>query len=225
MGHKLVAWHKRHCQDESQLQQHKPDLSGDRQIEWSYTAAWIGYYANQEAYVLDFGCGLGALSFVAASLGATVLAIDLMPQGFETTYPNIEFRQTSVMLLDESYDKFDLVINCSTIEHVGLSERYNSTEAPDGDFDAMRKLLRLLKPGGIMLLTLPIGQDAVFRPLHRIYGPERLPRLLEGYQIVESQFLRKDSRNIWMLCEQEEAMSEIGNDHYYALGCMVLRKN
>jgi glycosyltransferase involved in cell wall biosynthesis/ubiquinone/menaquinone biosynthesis C-methylase UbiE len=201
-----------------------PNLAGDRQMEWTYIASRIGRYADENSYVLDFGCGTGMLSLAAASIGADVLAIDLIPQQFETGYPNIEFRQADVMTLDEQRHRFDLILNCSTIEHVGLSGRYNVvTEAPDRDLEAMEKLRRLLKTGGYMLMTLPVGRDAVIRPLHRVYGTKRLPRLLEGYRVVESSFWRKDERNIWLLCSQDEAMAEVANDHYYALGFMVLR--
>lgn len=200
-----------------------PNLAGDRALEWTYVAVRTGRYADQHSHILDFGCGgAGTLSLAAASLGARVLAIDLMPQKFVTGYSNIEFRQIDVMALDES-EKFDLILNCSTIEHVGLSGRYNAVEAHNGDLEAMRKLRRLSKPGGTMLLTLPIGQDAVVRPLHRIYGAERLPRLLEGYKIIETSFWRKDQRNIWLPSSQAKAISEQGNDHYYAIGCMVLQ--
>ena len=198
-----------------------PNLLGDRDQEWTYVAARIGRYADGNSRILDFGCGIGVLSLAAASIGAKILAIDLMPIQFETGYPNIEFRQTDVAALDER-EQFDLIINCSTIEHVGLSGRYNSIEAPDGDLEAMAKLRRLLKPGGAMLLTLPIGNDAVIKPLHRIYGDDRLPRLLQGYRAIESAFWRKDARNVWLPCSSDEAMSEIGSDHYYALGAMVL---
>jgi 2-polyprenyl-3-methyl-5-hydroxy-6-metoxy-1,4-benzoquinol methylase len=191
-----------------------PNLSGDRDVEWPFVASRIGRYANKDSYVLDFGCGIGTLSLAAASLEARVLAIDLLPLQFAPIYSSIEFRQTDVMQLDDSSESFDLVLNCSTIEHVGLGGRYNSVNALDGDLEAMQKLRKLIKPKGIMLLTLPMGQDAVISPLHRIFGAKRLPRLLEGYKIIESIFFRKNVHNVWTACSQWEACTEAGNDHY-----------
>ena len=199
------------------------DLSGDRDLEWGFVAGRLGRYVEPGTSVLDFGCGNGVLALAAAGLGARVLAIDLMPRQLFAEHPNLAFRQVDVMALDARRDRFDLVMNCSTIEHVGLSGRYNAVEAPDGDLAAMEKLHRLLAPGGHMLLTLPVGKDAVIRPLHRIYGAERLARLLHGYTIVEVTFWRKNAANRWVACPREQAVHEIGHEGYFALGTFVLR--
>lgn len=198
------------------------DLAGDRELEWSYVSARIGRYADGTSRVLDFGCGGGHLTFAAASLGARVLAVDLGEPSFPVAYPTVEFRKADVASLEEG-EGFDLVICCSTIEHVGLAGRYGvAAENPDGDLQAMRKLRRLLLPGGHMLLTLPVGLDAAIRPLHRIYGPERLPRLLEGFRVVEAHYFVKDGGNRWVPCSGSAAMAERGGADYYALGLMVL---
>ena len=200
------------------------DLTGDRDIEWSYCASRVGRYALPRAAVLDFGCGGGFLTQAAGSLGCEVLAVDLMPAQFDLVYQDVEFRESDVMDLSESEHAFDLVINCSTIEHVGLGGRYGSGEDADGDLAAMGKLRRLMKPDSRMVLTLPVGLDAVFAPFHRVYGEERLARLFEGFDVAEEDYLRKDERNTWFECSRQEATSDIGTERYYALGLMVLTK-
>ena len=52
------------------------DLSGDRTIEWSWTAARI---PDGEGEALDFGCGQSDLGLIAAHRGFHVTAVDLEP--------------------------------------------------------------------------------------------------------------------------------------------------
>jgi len=127
-------------------------------------------------------------------------------------------------------EHFDLIINCSTVEHVGLVGRYGVTESrPNGDLEAMARLRELMKPGGVMLLTIPVGQDAVFEPLCRVYGAQRLPQLLNGYTVEKEVFWVKDDQNRWVLCDKETALdfkalacSWDPMENVYALGCFVL---
>ena len=125
-----------------------------------------------------------------------------------------------------------MVINCSTVEHVGLIGRYDVAEdRPDGDLEAMALLRRLLKPGGRMVLTIPLGQDAVFAPLCRVYGAERLPRLLQGYEVEKESYWVKDEGNRWAPCDRRAACdfkASAGSwdalQNIYALGGFVLRR-
>ena len=56
----------------------------------------------------------------------------------------------------------------------------------------MEALLALLAKEGRQLMTVPVGLDMTCAPFHRIYGAERLPRLLAGYEALEEQYWQKD---------------------------------
>jgi hypothetical protein len=60
----------------------------------------------------------------------------------------------------------------------------------------MAKMRQLLKHGGKMLLTIPVGQDALYPSSHRVYGRERLPRLLDGYIVEKKEYWIKMSKII-----------------------------
>ena len=125
--------------------------------------------------------------------------------------------------LDFGAQRFDQIINCSSVEHVGLGGRYGSSEASDGDLDAMAALRSVLEPGGSMILTIPIGRDRVCAPLHRIYGHERLPQLLDGLEVDEEQYWRKrDAR--WEQTDRADALDIEGSESFYALGLFRLRR-
>jgi hypothetical protein len=87
----------------------------------------------------------------------------------------------------------------------------------------MREVLR---PEGRMVMTVPVGQDLVCPPLHRIYGIERLPRLLAGYAIEEQQFWwKRPRRSTWEQTDRETALATQGSASFYALGLFVLTRS
>jgi len=198
------------------------DLSGDRAIEWSWVVSRIPAGPGD---ALDFGCGQSDLGLVAAHRGFSVTAVDLGPVSWPYRHQQITFLQGDILELPFAESQFDLVLNCSTVEHVGLVGRYGvSQERADGDVEAMTRMRALMKTGATMLLTVPVGRDATFSPLHRVYGVERLPRLLEGFTVEQSEFWVKDAENRWTVSDERPALAAPPRDRLYGLGCFVLRR-
>lgn len=98
----------------------------------------------------------------------------------------------------KSKERFDAAFSISSFEHDGLG-RYGDALNPDGDLEIMEKLRLILKAGGLLFLSVPVGPDELVWNLNRIYGRLRLPLLLKGWQILdtfgfsESLFDCKDS--------------------------------
>jgi SAM-dependent methyltransferase len=198
------------------------DLTGDRDVEWTWVAARIPQGPGE---ALDFGCGQSALGLVAAHRGFRVTAVDLMDVAWPYQEEHLVFLRGDILELPLEPGRFDLVLNCSAIEHVGLAGRYGvASSRPDGDLAAMERMRALLKRDGRMLLTVPAGRDAVFAPLHRVYGPERLPRLLEGFTVETREYWLKDPENRWARAEEAAVLATVPRERLYGLACFVLRK-
>ncbi len=205
------------------------NLWGDRDVEWSFIASQMPCGPGE---ALDFGCDGSYLSVIAARRGFRVLALDLEPQAFYWRHPDVRFVQGDLLKLDLPLAYFDLIINCSSVEHVGLVGRYSVTEQRvDGDLEAMARMHELMKPGAMMLLTVPVGRDTVFAPLCSVYGSRRLPKLLTDFQVEWEEFWRKGPDNLWSLCDRALALefeASAGSwdpgQNVYALGCFVLRR-
>ncbi|MFC1669666.1 DUF268 domain-containing protein [Spirochaetota bacterium] len=80
---------------------------------------------------------------------------------------------------------FDAAFSISSFEHDGLG-RYGDPVDPDGDLKAMEKMKKFLKPGGRLVLAVPIGKDSLVWNAHRVYGSLRLPMFLNGWKILKS---------------------------------------
>jgi SAM-dependent methyltransferase len=207
----------------------EPNLEGDRDIEWTWVSANM---PSGRGRALDFGTGESNLAFEAALRGFRVTSIDLAPRDRFFTHPGVRYLQADLLTMRLAPESFELVINCSTVEHVGLSGRYGVAESrPDGDLEAMQILRRAMKRGGKMLLTIPVGKDQVFDPLCRVYGQMRLPKLISGFSILKEEYWRKAGSNLWKPCSRNQALAfqaDAGSWNYleniYALGCLVLKK-
>ena len=198
-------------------------LLGDREIEWSWIAANMPQGPGE---VLDFGPGDSYVGLIAAQRDFNVMTIDLAKVEWPYLHPTLRSVQGDLLTLDLPKAHFDFIINCSSIEHVGLAGRYGVTKSrTDGDLSAMQRLCEVMKPGGIMLLTVPVGRDAVFMPLHRVYGDQRLPQLLRGYVINKEEYWIKDDWNRWVVVEKAEALRKTPQTLCYGLGCFVLRRS
>jgi SAM-dependent methyltransferase len=202
------------------------NLKGDRDIEWSWIASQIPQ--NNCGTALDFGCGPSYMGLIAARKGFDVTAVDIQTQKIPYVHKNFKFIQGDV-LNQFSNEQFDLIINSSTIEHVGLAGRYGEIiNRPDGDLEVMRKLYTLLKKGGLMLLTIPVGHDIIFYPLCRVYGRNRLPQLVDKYVIEKEEYWVKDRQNRWVLSSKQTALNFQAKwdskEKVYALGLFVLRQ-
>jgi SAM-dependent methyltransferase len=153
-------------------------------------------------------------------LGHEVTGIDT--DFLSYSLPGLTFIRVDFLEADLGDKRFDIVVLCSVVEHIGLVGRYGQLDVPDGDLRAMRKVSSLLKPAGRLILTIPIGRDLIFRPWHRIYGKERLPQLLRGFKIEREQYYRRLSQDNWCLTTKAEAFQVDQQGLCYALGQMVL---
>lgn len=205
------------------LQSPPPNLEGDRYIEYSWIAANI---PNGPGQALDFGCGFSWMGLLAARRGFQVRAVDLREIKWSYLYPGLKFKKGNLFDVIGELPMMDLIICCSTIEHIGLSKRYGGEESQNcTDLEAMELLYKLLKSGSTMLLTLPIGRDSIFYPLHRVYGEERLPKLLAGWEVIKKEYWIKDKFNRWIISEERVTLNIEPSQYYYGLGLFVLQNS
>ncbi len=82
--------------------------------------------------------------------------------------------------------KFDAILSVSSIEHDGLG-RYGDLINPYGDLQMMDQIKTMLNEGGLLFLSIPVGQDAIYWNAHRVYGKIRLPLLFETWEMIDSE--------------------------------------
>ena len=86
---------------------------------------------------------------------------------------------------DREQPVFDIAWSISSFEHDGLG-MYGDPLDPEGDLKAMRNMKRVVKPSGLMFLSVPIGNDKLVFNNARIYGRKRLPLMMEGWELIDT---------------------------------------
>ena len=115
------------------------------------------------------------------------LAYEGIPTTIEYNKLSTDDERLRLLTVDEynkKPEKFDIVFSISSYEHDGLG-RYGDPIDPDGDIKAMSKVKnQILKKGGLLFLAVPTGRDALWWNAHRIYGPKRWHKLIQGFTFL-----------------------------------------
>ena len=141
-----------------------------------------GHYFHQDLLVakfihqrnpnrhIDIGSRVdGFVAHVAAYRPIEVVDIrDLESTGHES----IIFMKADLMISNELQHEITDSLSClHAIEHFGLG-RYGDPIDPQGHIKGFNNLLKMLKPNGILYISLPIGcQNEVHFNAHRVFHP------------------------------------------------------
>ena len=158
------------------------------------------------ATVLDVGAAESTLAVSLASLGYRVTAIDIRP--YAPVHPSLETVVAPIQ--DWSHDgAFDVVVCVSTIEHIGLGA-YGEPRADEGsDGAAMQRMRELTKPGGLLVLTVPLGEAGV-NDVQRTYDHVGLQALLEGWELEDLTVARQLDPCTWVVEAEETTSADVG---------------
>lgn len=135
---------------------------------------------GQNLEIADFGCGIGALSFYLAEKGHKVWAFDRHDFSWFFTHPNIRFVQSNLLDHNSSglrmggriVKKYDVVVAASAVEH-NPNKQDIRTLVLEG--------LKVLKPGGKMILTTECWKETKWAPLQEsmCLGPKDIERTFD----------------------------------------------
>ncbi len=94
--------------------------------------------------------------------------VDIRP--INTHLKNLSVVRGDILHLPYLNNSLLSVSSLHVVEHIGLG-RYGDSINPDGTILACKELSRVLKPGGTLYLSLPIGKPRICFNAHRIHNP------------------------------------------------------
>jgi SAM-dependent methyltransferase len=150
------------------------DISIDRHFEYAFV---IGRLKDRKKGMLvDVGGTGSLLSPMLVALGYGVIGYDLHP--WNLNFPRYEHRVGNACHMQLKDSTVDVCVSISCIEHMGDKRYGNNNTAIDKLF--MEEVLRILRPGGILIISMPYGV-AQELPSHRVYDEEQIKKLTEGF--------------------------------------------
>lgn len=165
--------------------------SGERYVPESIKSALISFehwhrYLFVQSFVenkqvLDVACGAGYGANLLSNVANSVVAVDISKESIDyaaTQYKkdNLEFVLGNVCALEFEDRSFDVITSFETIEHI-----YEEEQAL-----AMQQFKRLLKPGGVLLISTPNLDSAFYKDVEnefhmKEFHYEEFKMFLSGY--------------------------------------------
>jgi hypothetical protein len=172
--------------------------------------------ANPKRHI-DVGSRIdGFVAHVAAFRSIEVL--DIRPLT-GCGHKSIIFMQANLMSLgSELYEITDSLSCLHAIEHFGLG-RYGDPIDPLGHLVGFVNLHKMLKAGGKLYISFPIGRDAVYFNAHRVFKPAEILVWSRGLFDLERFDYVDDRGNLY----QEASLSNVP-DLDYGCGIYTMKK-
>jgi SAM-dependent methyltransferase len=132
----------------------------ERVVEYPWALSRLG---EGPARLLDAGSTLNHEEILDLPLlrEKTIHIVTLAPEPECFSWKGVSYLYADLRALPVRDDYYDEAVCLSTLEHVGRDSSLYTGRASsaDGDFlPAVRELRRVLKPGGVLLVTVPFGR-------------------------------------------------------------------
>ena len=185
----------------------------DARSTYYYQDCWGArkLFEIQPASILDIGCTV-LFTGIMSQFRPTV-SVDVRP--VQSALPGLTNVKGDITALNFPDSSQECIVSLCVIEHIGLG-RYGDRLDPLGARKAAREMLRVLKPGGHLLLSTLVGRPCLAFNAHRIFSVEEFLSMFPGCDIVEDVFLDPEPRPRDYL-----AQVPLGQGIFY---CVHLRK-
>jgi SAM-dependent methyltransferase len=176
--------------------------------------------------ILDVGCCESQILDTLGRLGFDNWGID-MRNCYESF---IRFIQGDARKMKFKDNEFDIVTCVSTLEHIGLVDTPYYTDKvwdKDGDKRAMKEMVRVVKKGGLIILTLSYGQGSLgLSKWIRFYNKIKIAELFSGLEInILKEQYSIQGKELWDIVDESIASKIISEENkVLANVCFLLTK-
>ena len=138
---------------------------------------------------------------------------------------NISFHEFDLLNSSGKYANYTKSLSClHTLEHLGLG-RYGDPIMPDGYVRGFETLYSILKPGGILYLSVPIGSQRIEFNAHRVFSIKTILNMVKDKLEMTDFSYVDDDGNLHESVGLTERAIENSYNCWYGCGIFELRKS
>lgn len=151
-----------------------------------YQGAWLARRLGESKLHQHVDVGSSVLTMSVLSAWVNTVFVDYRP--LKVSLPGLSSVAGDILRLPFTNNSLYSLSCLHVIEHIGLG-RYGDPIDPQGSIKAAYELQRIMRPGGKLFLSLPIGRERVCYNAHRVYAPDSVIRIFEKLRLVEFSYV------------------------------------
>jgi SAM-dependent methyltransferase len=189
--------------------------AGDASGHYFHQDIWAARQIHENAPGRHVDVGSSVAGFIAHLLTfREVEYVDIRP--LRTNVTGLHYRAGSLLALPYASDSLESLSALHVAEHIGLG-RYGDAVDPDGWRKAVDELKRVLRPGGSLYFSVPIGKERLEFDGHRVFDPKTVIAAFEPLSLVKFAYVDDDGDYV-------EAADPDGINGWYGCGLFLFSK-
>jgi len=180
-----------------------------------YQGAWLSRLIAKEKPELHVDVGSSVM--MVSVLSGMVKTIFVDYRSLQAGLVNLLSIGANITCLPFQSMSIDSLSCQHVIEHIGLG-RYGDPINYEGSVQAAQELQRVLKPGGLLYLSLPVGRERVCFNAHRVHAPDSVTGMFKHMKLIEFSYV--DDKGFFY----EKKSLDDASTNEYACGMYVFEK-
>ncbi|MGC2457092.1 MAG: DUF268 domain-containing protein [Gallionellaceae bacterium] len=180
-----------------------------------FQGAWLARKVARSMPAQHVDVSSSVMTIAALSGFVNTVFVDYRP--LQVALPNLDCRAGNITQLPFESASVESLSCLHVIEHIGLG-RYGDPLDAHGSESAAKELQRIVRPGGSLYLSTPVGRERVCFNAHRVFAPATIVALFDRMELVAFSHV-DDGGNL-----VDNSTLQAAGENEYACGLFHFRK-